>query len=122
MNTIRPGLAGHSRFVSRIRRRYETECALLPPGWPRREQQEALLQALLANGRSLSSALRVMRHLVIERLIVLDVECDGSMEDVVLCCTELAETALDHALRQASAELDARHGATMREDGGRAEF
>ena len=122
MNTIRPGLAGHSRFVSRIRRRYETECALLPPGWPRREQQEALLQALLANGRSLSSALRVMRHLVIERLIVLDVECDGSMEDVVLCCTELAETALDHALRQASAELDARHGAPMREDGGRAEF
>ena len=32
MNTIRPGLAGHSRFVSRIRRRYETECALLPAG------------------------------------------------------------------------------------------
>ena len=68
--------AEHSRFVQRIRRRYASELALLPPGRPEREGIKALISLLQAQGRSLSSAMRVARQLVLERLAVLVVEQD----------------------------------------------
>ncbi|HEY9027074.1 MAG TPA: bifunctional [glutamate--ammonia ligase]-adenylyl-L-tyrosine phosphorylase/[glutamate--ammonia-ligase] adenylyltransferase [Burkholderiaceae bacterium] len=114
--------ADHSRFVQRIRRRYADELALLPPGLPRRDAIAATAASLLAGGRTLASALRVTRQLVLERLAVLDVEHDAAMSDITCAMTELAETALDLALAQAQAELDARHGAPRNMAGERIDF
>ena len=68
-----PGMvdvSGYSRFVQRIRRRYEAERSLLAPGDPRRQSMESALLALRAKGLDAASALRVLRQLVIERLVV----------------------------------------------------
>ncbi len=105
--------AEHSRFVQRIRRRYATELALLAPGRPDRECISALIALLQSQGRSLASAMRVTRQLVLERLAVLDVEQAASMPDITLSMTELAEVTLNLALTQARADHDARHGAPL---------
>ena len=102
--------AAHSRFVQRIRRRYAAELAALPPGLPDAAAIQAAVQALLAGGRELASALRVARQLVLERLAVLDVEQGATLEAVTAAMTALAETTLELALGQARAEADARHG------------
>ncbi len=115
-------VAAHSRFVQRVRRRYEAELGLLPPGLPRRAAIEALIERLLEDGRDLSSALRVARHLVLERLAVLDIEHDAPMEDITGAMTDLAEAALERALAAGCAELDARHGAPRNDVGGRIDF
>ncbi|GAP37775.1 bifunctional [glutamate--ammonia ligase]-adenylyl-L-tyrosine phosphorylase/[glutamate--ammonia-ligase] adenylyltransferase [Piscinibacter sakaiensis] len=117
--------ADHSRYVQRIRRRYPAERPLLPPGLPRRDAIVALVDALQqarTPPRPLASALRVARQLVLERLVVLDVEHDTPMEDITLVMTELAETALDLAVAQARAELDALHGVPRNAAGGRIDF
>ncbi|MFT3664034.1 bifunctional [glutamate--ammonia ligase]-adenylyl-L-tyrosine phosphorylase/[glutamate--ammonia-ligase] adenylyltransferase [Piscinibacter sp.] len=114
--------AGHSRFVQRIRRRYAGELALLPPGLPRRDAIVALVAALREGGRPLAGALRVARHLVLERLAVLDVEQGCAMQDVTLAMTELAEATLDLALAHAIAEQSVRHGLPRTEAGGDIEF
>ncbi len=109
--------ADHSRFVRRIRRRYAAELALLAPGLPSRETIAALIARLQAEGRTLASAMRVTRQLVLERLAVLDVEHAALMQDITLCMTELAEATLDLALAQARADHDARHGAPLNASG-----
>jgi glutamate-ammonia-ligase adenylyltransferase len=117
--------ADHSRFVQRIRRRYAGELALLPPGLPRRDAILALIERLMAGeppGRSLSSAMRVARQLVLERLAVLDVEAGAAMSDITCAMTELAEATLDLALAQGQRELDARHGVPRNEAGERIDF
>jgi glutamate-ammonia-ligase adenylyltransferase len=103
--------------VQRIRRVLGAELALLPPGAPVRETMLACVQALLAQGRPLASALRVMRQLVMERLVVLDVEQAAPVEVVTRAVTELAEVALDLALAQAKAEVAKRHGLPLDEAG-----
>ena len=119
-----PAASGYSRFVQRIRRRYADQLFLLPPGAPVRASMRAALDALLAQGMATGAALRVLRQLVIERLVVLD--CDGALESqaplaVVTCAmTELAELALDVAMRESGAELDGLHGAPQGPDGERA--
>ncbi len=117
-----PALAGHSRFVQRVRRRYAAELALLPPGLPRREGIEALVAALRAGGRPLASALRVARQLVLERLAVLDVEQHAAMPEITLAMTELAEATLDLALAESIAERSMRHGLPRTETGADIEF
>ena len=117
-----PARAEHSRFVQRIRRRYEAELSLLPPGLPRREQISTLVALLQQGGRALPSALRVARQLVLERLVVLDVEQGAAMQDVTLVMTELAETTLDLAVASARAELDQQHGIPRTEQGGDIDF
>src|SRR5437763_4731944 len=114
--------ADHSRFVQRVRRRYAAELALLPPGLPRRDGIVALIERLRDGGRPLASALRVARHLVLERLAVLDIERDAPMQDITVAMTELAEAALDLALIQARDDLDARHGTPLTEAGERIDF
>ncbi len=114
--------AAHSRFVQRVRRRYAAELAMLPAGLPQRESVAALIQTLVGAGRSLDSALRVARQLVLERLAVLDVEQAAAMPDITRAMTELAETTLDLALAQARADLDARHGAPRTEAGETIDF
>jgi [glutamine synthetase] adenylyltransferase / [glutamine synthetase]-adenylyl-L-tyrosine phosphorylase len=110
------GAAAYSRFVQRIRRRYAQELALLPPGAPDRALMLATLASLRAQGLELGAALRVLRQLVMERLVVLDAECQSPLEVVTQAVTELGEIALDEALKQAQAELDDLHGAPMYED------
>ena len=124
-----PGLTGpataraaHSRFVQRIRRRYAAELDLLPPGETDRGRIEALIDRLLATGRPLGSALRVARHLVIERLAVLDIEQEAPLEVVTRTMSRLAEVVLDRALTLTLAEQDARHGAPLKPDGHRSAF
>ncbi|MFG6467909.1 bifunctional [glutamate--ammonia ligase]-adenylyl-L-tyrosine phosphorylase/[glutamate--ammonia-ligase] adenylyltransferase [Roseateles sp. BYS87W] len=116
MNATFPVLAEHSRYVQRVRRRYGAELALLPPGLPDRAVIDALITTLLGN-RPLASALRVARHLVLERLAVLDIEQAAPVEHVTLAMTHLAEVTLDRALTAARAELDEIHGAPRTADG-----
>ena len=66
--------AAYSRFVQRIRRRYADQLHLLPPGEPVRATMQPTLDALLASGLETGAALRVLRQLVMERLVVLDCE------------------------------------------------
>jgi glutamate-ammonia-ligase adenylyltransferase len=114
--------ADHSRFVQRVRRRFEAELALLAPGLPTRAGIGELIDTLLAQGRALPSALRVARHVVIERLAVLDIEQAASMTDITRAMTELAEVTLDRSLAQAFADQDERHGPPLNERGERIDF
>ncbi len=66
--------AAYSRFVQRIRRRYADQLNLLPPGAPVRATMQPTLDVLLAAGLETGAALRVLRQLVMERLVVLDCE------------------------------------------------
>jgi len=117
--------AAHSRYVQRIRRRYAQEVAdfaQAAPGLPRIAEITALIARLQAAGRDLTSALRVARQLVMERLAVLDIEQAAPMQDITVAMTELAEVTLDHALAAAQAELDLKHGAPLNEQGQRIDF
>ena len=67
------GASAYSRFVQRIRRRYAQQLPLLPEGAPLRPAMQATLDALLASGLETGAALRQLRQLVLERLVVLDV-------------------------------------------------
>lgn len=118
----RGALAEHSRFVQRVRRRYADELSLLPPGLPDTDLIGALIDTLLARGRALPSAMRVARHLVLERLAVLDIEQNAAMEDITRAMTNLAEVTLDRAVVQACADQDARFGPPLNEAGERIEF
>ncbi|MGY4827244.1 bifunctional [glutamate--ammonia ligase]-adenylyl-L-tyrosine phosphorylase/[glutamate--ammonia-ligase] adenylyltransferase [Sphaerotilaceae bacterium SBD11-9] len=114
--------ADHSRFVQRVRRRFGSELALLPPGLPDTARIGALIDTLIANGRTLPSALRVARHLVLERLAVLDIEQSAPMQDITRAMTQLAETTLDRALQQSFIDQDERYGAPLNEAGQRIDF
>ena len=118
-------LADHSRYVQRIRRRYAPELADFAQacaGAPRSADIHALITRLLAGGRDLTSALRVARQLVMERLAALDVEQAAPMQAVTLAMTELAEVTLEHALAAAEAEADLKHGPPLDERGQRIDF
>ena len=106
-------LAEHSRFVQRVRRRYADELACLPPGVPTRDTLLAGLHTLRERGLAMPAALRVLRHLTLERLAVLDCEQRAPLEAVTGAVTSLAEIALDAACTLAFADLDALHGAPM---------
>ena len=114
--------ADHSRFVQRIRRRYAAELDLLPPGPPVHASMGECLARLRERGLSVPAALRVLRQLVMERLVVLDCEQDAPLADITRAVTELAELALDQACALAFADLDALYGAPLGEDGQRAQM
>jgi len=104
-------LAAHSRFVQRVRRRYVAELNLLPAGMPSRAGIGTLVATLQAQGRPLATALRVARHLVLERLAVLDIEQGAAMHEITEAMTHLAEVSLCLALAAARQEQDAINGA-----------
>jgi [glutamine synthetase] adenylyltransferase / [glutamine synthetase]-adenylyl-L-tyrosine phosphorylase len=122
VTALTPVAADHSRYVQRIRRVRSAELDLLAPGAPTRETIQATLDAWLARGRSLASALRLTRQLVMERLVVLDVEQQAEVDVVTRAMTELAEVTLDAALDAARAEQDALHGAPATADGAPIDF
>ena len=113
--------SGYSRFVQRIRRRYDAQRTLLQPGEPTRSSMESLLLDLRAQGLETGAALRVLRQLVIERLVVLD--CNGSPAEqaalvvVTHTMTELAELALDVAMLESRTTLDAQYGPPQADSG-----
>ncbi|MDQ3059008.1 MAG: bifunctional [glutamate--ammonia ligase]-adenylyl-L-tyrosine phosphorylase/[glutamate--ammonia-ligase] adenylyltransferase [Pseudomonadota bacterium] len=118
--------SAYSRYVQRIRRRYGAQMPLLAEGPPVRAMMDATLAALLGGGLEPGAALRVLRQLVLERLVVLD--CDGPCEHqaplvvVTRAMTELAELALDVAMRHSREALDAQHGAPQVPGGPRAQM
>ena len=89
--------AAHSRFWQRLHRRYADMLGILPPAVPDREAMEQALQALLHQGLDLSAALRVLRQLVMERLMVLDCDRKADLHAVTSAVTVLAELVLDRA-------------------------
>ncbi len=115
-------LSGHSRFVQRLRRRYADQLHLLPPGAPVRATMEATLATLRATGLDTGAALRSLRQLVMERLVVLDCDAQAPLDVVTRAVTELAEIALDAACSHAFAQLDSQHGAPLAPDGSRAQM
>ncbi|MDB5954997.1 bifunctional [glutamate--ammonia ligase]-adenylyl-L-tyrosine phosphorylase/[glutamate--ammonia-ligase] adenylyltransferase [Ramlibacter sp.] len=115
-------LAGHSRLVQRLRRRYDSELSLLPAGAPNRDTMDACYQALRSRGHEVAVALRVLRQLVMERLVVLDCEERAPLATVTSAVTELAEFALDAACLQAFHDLDQLHGAPLTAEGQRAQL
>ncbi len=105
--------AGHSRLVQRVRRRYEADRACLPDGPPERESMLTCLRQLQTQGLALGAALRVLRQLVMERLVVLDCEQASALSVVTRAVTELAEIALDQALGHARTALNELHGTPL---------
>ena len=103
----------HSRHVQRVRRRYGELLGLLPEGPPERERMAQCYARLREQGQGVGAALRILRQLVMERLVVLDCEAGAGLAVVTRAVTELAELALDEAMRETRAELDARHGAPL---------
>jgi glutamate-ammonia-ligase adenylyltransferase len=114
--------AEHSRLVQRVRRRFDTERTWLAPGVPDVPKIDALIDRLIAAGRSLASAMRVARLVVLERLAVLDVEQEACLADITAAMTALAEATLERALAGALAEEDARHGPPLNAQGERIDF
>jgi [glutamine synthetase] adenylyltransferase / [glutamine synthetase]-adenylyl-L-tyrosine phosphorylase len=108
---VLPGAsAAHSRFVQRVRRRYGEVLALLAPGAPDAASIGALIETLTGRGHALPAALRIARHLVIERLAVIDVEQGAPLAAVTSAMTALAEAALEAALARALQDTAVRHG------------
>jgi glutamate-ammonia-ligase adenylyltransferase len=106
------GWAVHSRFVQRIRRRYAPWLGLLTEAALTRPTLQQAYQSLRQGGHEVGAALRILRHLVIERLVVMDTQNPQStpLSIVTGAMTELAEFALDVAMEQTCADLDALYG------------
>ena len=69
--------------------------------------------ALCARGCDTGTALRVLRHLAMDRLIERDCDARAPLAEITRAVTELAELALDRAYHHARRELDERHGAPV---------
>ena len=116
----------YSRFVQRIRRRYSAELAILPAGEPLSASLHIAFDALIQSGLPLGAALRVLRQLVIERLVVLDCDAvgDSPAQLVVItrAMTELAEFSLNAAVVASQKTLDSLYGAPLGPSGERAQL
>ena len=114
-------VSGFSRFGQRVRRRYQSQLALLPDGLPERAQFANLCENFQREGADLGAALRITRQLVLERLLVLDCDHHTSVQHITGAMTALAEFALDLACNHAQTTLDELHGAPCAPDGSRAQ-
>ena len=105
--------ANHSRYAQRIRRRYAQWLQALAPGAPTRQAMAQTYELLLTQGHGVGAALRILRQLVLERVLTLDTQAgqEVPLSMVTGAMTDLAELALDVAMRHSSSELDALHGA-----------
>ncbi len=118
-----PPLSAYSRFAQRLRRRYAGELPLLSSAPPTRSSMAQAYEALRAScGLDVPSALRVLRQLVLERLVVLDCDQQAPLATVTTAVTELAEFTLDIACIQACHDLDLVHGAPTTAQGARAQL
>jgi len=117
MNDLPRPLAEGSRLVQRLRRRYGQQLHLLAPGTPTVSDLLGCYRALQAAYPETADSLRVLRQLLLERLVVLDVEQQAPLSVVTGCMTWLAEFTLDVALKEAVARVAVRHGLPRRADG-----
>jgi glutamate-ammonia-ligase adenylyltransferase len=115
-NRIFQGALG-SRLVQRLRRRYAHDLISLPPGAPSPLTLQACYNELRHTYPLAADALRVLRQLVMERLVVLDCEQQAPLSVVTSGMTWLAEFTLDVALKEAVARVAVRHGLPRRADG-----
>ena len=115
-----PALSDHSRLAQRIRRRYASELSLLAAGDPTHATMTAAFESLRARSEDLASALRILRQLVMERLVVRDCDQQAPLASVTRAVTELAEFTLDQACQAAQTQLDDLHGAPLGPQGQRA--
>jgi glutamate-ammonia-ligase adenylyltransferase len=106
--TANPG-SEHSRYARRVRRRYAHLMHRLAPGLPDRAALDALCLELQAR-HSLADALRITRHLMLERLLTLDCDQGSALATVMAGMTMLAEFALQTAWQAGLDQLDAVHG------------
>jgi [glutamine synthetase] adenylyltransferase / [glutamine synthetase]-adenylyl-L-tyrosine phosphorylase len=105
-----PALSLHSRFCQRVRRRYESQLHLLPPGLPDQTAMAQTFAALTASGNDSASALRITRQLVLERLLCLDCDAQATLQQVTQAMTGLAEFALQQACSDVQKTLTQSHG------------
>ena len=114
--------ADHSRFVQRVRRRHADLLPRLACGRPDAQALQQLYDHLRGTGLDCGAALRVLRQLVMERLVVLDVEQQAPLQDITASMTGLAEFALDTACIEVTRSLDDSHGMPLTAEGQRALF
>ena len=114
--------ADYSRFVQRVRRRYDSLLERLPPGRPGTAQLAALYAGLRQDGYDCAAGLRITRQLVMERLVTLDIAQHAPLADVTRSMTELAEFALDKACAEVMHKLDDSYGMPLTAAGSRALF
>ena len=120
--TLPPLFSHGSRLVQRLRRRYPQELALLPAGEPTAAHLQTTYARLRQAYPDVANALRVLRQLVLERLVVLDCEQQAPLNTIMQSMTALAEFSLGEALQEALSRVDQRHGAPMTAQGTRAEL
>jgi len=120
--TLPPPFSHGSRLLQRLRRRYPQELALLPAGEPTAAQLQSTYAQLRQAYPEVADALRVLRQLVLERLVVLDCEQQAPLNTIMQSMTALAEFSLGEALQEALARVDQRHGAPMTAQGTRAQL
>ena len=112
-------LSTYSRFVQRLRRRYANALHLLPPGPPVTATLQTCFDALRQT-HACGDALRVLRQLVMERLVVLDCDARVDLDVITRAVTELGEFVLDVAYQEAQQQLDASYGVPTTPQGTRA--
>jgi len=112
-------LSTYSRFVQRLRRRYANELHLLPAGAPNLATMQTCFEALRQT-QPCGNALRMLRQLVMERLVVLDCDQGAGLDVVTRAVTELGEFTLDAAYHEAQVQLDASYGTPTTPRGERA--
>jgi glutamate-ammonia-ligase adenylyltransferase len=116
----RPVLSSHSRFGQRVRRRYENQLHLLPPGVPDQAAMAQAFAALKILDSDTGSALRGTRQLVLERLLCLDCDEQAPLSRITQAMTDLAEFALKQACAEVQQMLEQAHGNPSTPDGERA--
>jgi [glutamine synthetase] adenylyltransferase / [glutamine synthetase]-adenylyl-L-tyrosine phosphorylase len=114
--------ATHSRYVQRVRRRYGAQLQALPAGAPDASVMQSLLRSLLSQGLAPEVALRTLRHMVLERLAVLDAEQGAELGVITHAMSDLAAVALDAACCQVLQSLCEVHGQPIGENGQKAQL
>jgi glutamate-ammonia-ligase adenylyltransferase len=114
--------ANGSRLVQRLRRRYADQLHWLAAGKPSPDSLTNCYAQLLTHYPQTADALRVLRQLLMERLVVLDTEQQADLAVVTSSMTWLAEFSLDTALTEALARVAERHGWPRRADGALAQL
>ncbi len=113
-------VSDYPRYAQRVRRRYVDYLACLPTGVLSIDSLRCAYTQLASTGLELGAALRVLRALVLERLVVRDCDAQCGLNEVTSSITLLAEFALDMACQHAQQALNAVHGAPITASGQRA--
>ena len=103
-------------MVQRLRRRYAQELPLLPTGAPSPAHLQSCFKALVPQ-HTPAVALRILRQLVFERLVVMDCCEQADLSVITHAMTDLAEFSLDVAYSEARFQLVERHGTPQAVDG-----